>query len=268
MRIRLSVEKDAKGNADSYYSEGKDYRQKAEKAGAALKDMDARIAKLEKAGQKEAAKKVEAVRGGTGKREWFWQFRHFTTGGGKICIAGRNADENEEIVKKYLEEGDLFVHADIHGGAVAVIKGGKDAGIREKLECAVFAASYSNAWEIGYNEVDVFAAGKGQITKTVREGNLKKGGFGIEGEREWFKHSVLGLLIGKKDGLVWSCPWNSDQGFQKSVEIRPGGRMGKEAVLKKAAKALGCREEELSWLIPQGRCTLRIKTVSGKAHTL
>jgi hypothetical protein len=44
--------------------------------------------------------------------------------------------------------------------------------------------------------------------------------------------------------------------------------MGKEAVLKKAAKALGCREEELSWLIPQGRCTLRIKTVSGKAHTL
>lgn len=259
MRIRLSAEKDAKGNANLYYSKGKEYRQKAEKAKAALKEMDARIARLEKAGKKEVAKKAEAVKGAAERKEWFWQFRHFTTGNGKICIAGRNADENEEMVKRYLDDGDLFVHADIHGGAVAILKGGRDAGIREKLECAVFAASYSKAWELGYNEVDVFAAKKEQITKTVKEGNLKKGGFGIEGEREWFKHSVLGLLIGKKDGLAWSCPWNSDQGFQKSIEIRPGGKMGKEAALKKAAKELGCREEEISWLIPQGRCTLRIK---------
>jgi predicted ribosome quality control (RQC) complex YloA/Tae2 family protein len=248
----------AKQNADFYYSESKRYGEKAKKAGAALNDVEKRIAKMEKEGAKKKEKKAVLLEPAQ-KRGWFEQFRHFLTSGNRLCIAGRSADDNEEIVKKHMEGRDLFFHADIHGGAVAVMKDGANAGIREKLECSIFAASYSSAWELGYNEVDVFAARKDQIAKTVSEGNLKKGGFGISGEREWYKHAVLGLLVGKKDGRVSCSPWNLNPGFEKCVEIRPGGNMQKQQAVKKMAGYFNCAEEEASALVPKGRVTLRIK---------
>jgi predicted ribosome quality control (RQC) complex YloA/Tae2 family protein len=258
VRITLALARDAKQNADFYYSEGKRYREKAEKAKAALGDVEKRIAGMEKEGAKRKVKKAVLLKT-IQKREWFWQFRHFYTGGGRLCIAGRNADENEEIVKKHMEDKDLFFHADIHGGAVAILKDGTNADIRERLECAVFAASYSSAWELGYNEVDVFAARKEQITKTVSEGNLKKGGFGIEGEREWYKHTVLGLLIGKLNGAVSCSPWNLNPGFRKCAEIRPGGNMQKQQAVKRIMEMFSCAEEEASSLVPKGKITLRVK---------
>ncbi len=258
MRIRLLLGKNAKQNADIYYSESKRYKEKASKAGEALAGMEKRIAKMEKEGVKQKVK-IDAAVKPPQKKEWFEHFRHFITSKGRLCVAGKSAEDNEELVKKYMEDADLFFHADIHGGAVVIMKGGVDADIREKIECSVFAASYSSAWELGYNEVDVFAAKKGQITKTVSEGNLKKGGFGISGEREWYKHSVLGLLIGNRDGKTMCSPWNLDPGFERCAEIRPGGNMQKPQAVKKMMGLLKCREEEASALVPKGRLMLRVK---------
>lgn len=255
MKIRLFLEKNARKNADFYYSEGKRYREKAAKAEEALKGIDKRIRKMEKTKEKRMESKKKEI---AKTREWFEHYRWFRTEGGKVCIAGKNADENEEIVKKYMDDGDLFFHADIHGGSVVIMKGGTDADIREKISCAVFAASYSSAWELGYNEVGVFAARKGQLSKTVKEGNLKKGGFGIEGEREWYKHTVLGLAIGRNGDKISSAPWNHND-FEKAVEIRPGGNLNKAQATKKICEILKARDEEVSWLIPKGRYTLRVK---------
>jgi predicted ribosome quality control (RQC) complex YloA/Tae2 family protein len=255
VKIKLFVEKDAKENADFYYSEGKRYRDKAAKAEEAIKDIDKRIKALEKV----KVQKIETRKKGQEKaKEWFENYRWFRTEKGRICIAGKNADENEEIVKKYMEEKDLFFHADIHGGAVILIKDGINADIKEKISCAIFAASYSSAWELGYNEVGVFAARKGQLSKTVNEGNLKKGGFGIEGEREWYKHTVLGLVIGRRGGKISSAPWNCSD-FEKYVEIRPGGNLNKAQATKKICEILKAGDEEVSWLIPKGKYTLRVK---------
>ncbi|MCX6774046.1 MAG: hypothetical protein NTY68_03575, partial [Candidatus Micrarchaeota archaeon] len=104
----------------------------------------------------------------------------------------------------------------------------------------------------------VFAAKKEQLSKTVNEGNLKKGGFGIEGEREWFKHTVLGLVIGRKEGRISSAPWNYNE-FEKAVEIRPGGNMNKAQATKRICETLKAVDEEVSWLVPKGKYTLRIK---------
>jgi predicted ribosome quality control (RQC) complex YloA/Tae2 family protein len=254
VKIKLFIGKDAKENADSYYSESKKYREKAMNAEEAVKDIDKRIKALEKKKVETIERKKEIRK----DREWFENYRYFRTEKGRICIAGKNADENDEIVKKYMEEKDLFFHADIHGGSVAILKDGINADIKEKISCAVFAASYSSAWDLGYNEVGVFAARKEQLTKTVNEGNLKKGGFGIEGEREWFKHTVLGLVIGRKEGKISSAPWNYND-FEKAIEIRPGGNMNKAQATKKICEAFKAVDEEVSWLVPKGKHTLRIK---------
>ncbi|MCX6774146.1 MAG: NFACT RNA binding domain-containing protein, partial [Candidatus Micrarchaeota archaeon] len=152
MKIKLFIGKDAKENADLYYSESKKYREKAINAEEAIKDIDKKIKALEKKKVEIIERKKEIKK----DREWFENYRWFKTEKGRICIAGKNADENDEIVKKYMEEKDLFFHADIHGGSVVIMKDGISADIKEKISCAVFAASYSNAWDLGYNEVGVF----------------------------------------------------------------------------------------------------------------
>jgi predicted ribosome quality control (RQC) complex YloA/Tae2 family protein len=98
VRIRLFVDKDAKENADLYYSESKKYREKAAKAEEAIKDIDKKINALEKKKVEIIERKKEARKA----KEWFENYRWFRTEKGRICIAGKNADENDEIVKKYM----------------------------------------------------------------------------------------------------------------------------------------------------------------------
>ena len=39
-----------------------------------------------------------------------------------LIIAGRDAQQNEMIVKRYMDRGDIYVHAEIHGASSVVIK--------------------------------------------------------------------------------------------------------------------------------------------------
>ena len=39
-----------------------------------------------------------------------------------VQLGGRDAQQNELIVKRYMREGDIYVHADLHGASSIVIK--------------------------------------------------------------------------------------------------------------------------------------------------
>ena len=39
-----------------------------------------------------------------------------------LQLGGRDAQQNELIVKRYMREGDIYVHADLHGASSVVIK--------------------------------------------------------------------------------------------------------------------------------------------------
>ena len=41
---------------------------------------------------------------------------------GVLVIAGRDAQQNELLVKRYLKPGDAYVHADLHGAASCIVK--------------------------------------------------------------------------------------------------------------------------------------------------
>jgi predicted ribosome quality control (RQC) complex YloA/Tae2 family protein len=56
------------------------------------------------------------------KRYWFEKFDWFVSPEGYLVISGRNAQQNELLVKRYLRQGiDVFVHADLHGAATCVV---------------------------------------------------------------------------------------------------------------------------------------------------
>ena len=53
---------------------------------------------------------------------WFEKFDWFITTEDVLVLAGRDAQQNELLVKRYLKRGDAYVHADLHGAASCVVK--------------------------------------------------------------------------------------------------------------------------------------------------
>ncbi|MCQ1537941.1 fibronectin-binding domain-containing protein [Methanocalculus taiwanensis] len=180
MKITISVQKSVEGNVGVYYDQMKKFRSKRE---GAIRAMN----------RTPPEKKERATVPKRQKPKWYHRFRWFETSDGVLVIGGRDADQNEDLVKKYMEGGDTFVHADVHGGSVVIVKGKTD----KMDEVAQFAASYSNFWKGGYGSGDVYAAAPGQVSKTPESGEfIAKGAFVIRGERQYYRNAPLELAVG------------------------------------------------------------------------
>ncbi len=137
--------------------------------------------------------------------KWYERFRWFHTSDSFLVIGGRNADQNEELVKKYMESGDLFFHTQAHGAPATILKAtgpseaAKDVEIPEQSreEAAQFAVSYSSIWKDGHYSGDVYMATPDQVTKTPESGEfIEKGSFVIRGERTYYRDTAVGVSIG------------------------------------------------------------------------
>ena len=53
---------------------------------------------------------------------WFEKFNWFVSSENYLVIAGRDGQQNETLVRRYLRAGDVYVHADIHGASSVIIK--------------------------------------------------------------------------------------------------------------------------------------------------
>lgn len=56
------------------------------------------------------------------KTYWFEKFNWFVTSENYLVVSGRDAQQNEVVVKKYLRPGDIYVHADLHGASSCVVR--------------------------------------------------------------------------------------------------------------------------------------------------
>ncbi|MCY0883842.1 MAG: NFACT RNA binding domain-containing protein, partial [Acidianus infernus] len=133
------------------------------------------------------------------KKEWYEKYRWSFTTNGFLVIAGKDADQNESLVRKLLEDNDIFLHADIQGAAATIIKNPKNITEQDIYDAAVIAASYSKAWKLGLAAVDVFWVYGSQVSKSPPAGEyLPKGSFMIYGKKNYIKSVKLNLAIGFK----------------------------------------------------------------------
>jgi predicted ribosome quality control (RQC) complex YloA/Tae2 family protein len=79
------------------------------------------------------------------RREWFERYHWIITSEGLLAIGGMDADQNERIVKKYLRDDYMFLHADIHGGLAVILFTDREYTFRSIEEAARIAACYSRA---------------------------------------------------------------------------------------------------------------------------
>ncbi|MCX6767883.1 MAG: NFACT RNA binding domain-containing protein, partial [Candidatus Micrarchaeota archaeon] len=246
----------ARENAVRYFEEAKKMRSKTEGVRNAMVETRKRVEEeerkaREKAEEKEKKKSQVRVKEAV-KREWFERFRWFQTSGGFLVIAGKDAKQNEAIVARHMDAKDLFFHADIHGAPATVVKaGGKEPGETDLTEAAQFAASYSNAWKMGYGSVDVYCVGAGQVSKHSHGEFVAKGGFVITGQRKWFRNTPLGLAIGERGGKPLALPAVHGTLPSKRVLLAQGA-LDRVAAAEKIKSRLGISVEETLSLLPAG----------------
>ena len=56
---------------------------------------------------------------------WFERFHWFITSENVLVVAGRDAQQNELLVKRHLGKGDVYIHADLRGAASTIVKNPK-----------------------------------------------------------------------------------------------------------------------------------------------
>lgn len=252
MDIEIELEKSLEQNASAYFEKSKKAKKKLQGLKQAMLGMEKKISK---AGKKGKERKLARKR----KRLWFESFHWFKTSSGLLVIGGKDARSNEAAVKKHLEKGDMFLHADIQGGSACVVKGeGREISKEDLLEAAQFAAVWSKAWQQKLASVDVYAVEKDQVSKSAPSGEaLSTGGFMIYGKRQWFRKTplrfALGLLEEGKELLAMSGPPTAvkKQCISK-VELAYGkgkrSDVGK-AVLKRFEKKMEKRQVSLEDII-------------------
>ncbi len=132
------------------------------------------------------------------KQKWYEQFRWFVSSDGFLVIGGRDAQSNEDIVKKYLEKRDIFFHAHVSGSPAVVVKTeGKEVPETTLTEAAQFTVSYSVIWKSGQASGDAYWVLPEQVSKTPESGEyVAKGAFVIRGQRNYYKDVLLGAALG------------------------------------------------------------------------
>jgi len=178
----------------------------------ALADLEAKMASLAER-EVEMAKGVERkIRKRREPKHWYERYLWFKSSDGLLVVAGRDASQNEALVRRYLEDRDLFFHADIVGAATVIVKcEGKEVPQATIDEAAQFAACYSKAWKAGFASIDVYWVYGEQVSKTPPSGEyLPRGSFMIGGSRNYLRGVELKLAVGlvTRDGeaLVVSGP--------------------------------------------------------------
>jgi hypothetical protein len=189
--------------------------------------------------EKPSQEKTKAQkRVGVAKPRWYHRFRWFYTTDGVLVVGGKDADQNEELVKKYLEGGDIFMHAEAHGASVVVVKGSTE----HPEEAAQAAVSYSGAWRSGQFAADAYAASPDQVSKTPPSGEyISRGSFVVRGERTFFRNIPLEIAIGLQldpvEQVIGGPPSTVKKYAPIWVKLRPG-RFEPNDIAKKVVRSL------------------------------
>ena len=227
VRVELDASAGVEVNADRLYQEAKRIEGKKEGAQEAIESTRAELAAVkERKAEWEAAEEGDDGAAAEDDEEdetyetdwlsrpsipirspddWYKRFRWFHTSDGYLVIGGRNADQNEELVKKYMGNHDRFFHTQAHGGPVTLLKAAGPSESADPVdwddstlrEAAQFAVSYSSDWKDGRGAGDAYMVEPDQVSKTPESGEyIEKGSFVIRGERTYFEDVPCRVAVG------------------------------------------------------------------------
>eukprot|EP00891_Asterochloris_glomerata_P005087 jgi/Astpho2/5087/fgenesh1_pg.00072_%23_10_t len=197
-KVEVDLDQNAYANARLHYGKRKQHLIKQQKT------LDANE-KAFQAAEKKAQAQLSQVRTATAaqhlrKSHWFEKFNWFVTSENYLVISGRDAQQNELVVKRYMRKGDLYVHADLHGAASTIIKN-SDASKPAGAACVCRSAAWdakvvTSAWWV-YDH---------QVSKTAPTGEyLTVGSFMVRGKKNFLPPNRLEMGLTFLFKLEESC---------------------------------------------------------------
>lgn len=220
-KIAIFYDEPLAKSAEKYYVRAKQLKEKLGRLKLEIEKTRRIIESGEIGFREKRAAAEEPEKKAEKRHEWYSKFRWFFTSGAFLCVCGKDAETNEELIKKRIEKTDLVLHADITGSPFGLLKTkGKPAGEKSIKEALQFVASYSRAWQAGVGVVDAYWVLPEQVTKKAPAGEfISKGSFMIYGKKNSFK-TELGLAIGIKNGELAAGAVSSVP--EPFIVIKPG----------------------------------------------
>ncbi|MBU2496821.1 MAG: DUF814 domain-containing protein [Nanoarchaeota archaeon] len=178
-------------------------------------------------------------------------YRKFLTSSNLLVIAGKSAEQNNEIIKEAKNQ-DLILHTTARGSPFCIIKAKKQEKIDNQSikEAAIFCASFSKQWKQGKKLVEIHFFNKENIYK---EKGMAIGTYGVRKIEKKLKVKPM-LAIGLKQGKIQCSPEKAlDRTY---IKINQGKQSKEKAaekiydILKK--QKIQVNKEEIMQLIPAG----------------
>nr|XP_054522486.1 ribosome quality control complex subunit NEMF isoform X4 [Pan troglodytes] len=212
--VDVDLSLSAYANAKKYY----DHKRYAAKKTQKTVEAAEKAFKSAEKKTKQTLKEVQTVTSIQKARKvyWFEKFLWFISSENYLIIGGRDQQQNEIIVKRYLTPGDIYVHADLHGATSCVIKNptGEPIPPRTLTEAGTMALCYSAAWDARVI-TSAWWVYHHQVSKTAPTGEyLTTGSFMIRGKKNFLPPSYLMMGFSFLFKVDESCVWRH-QGERK-----------------------------------------------------
>ncbi|NXW92044.1 NEMF factor, partial [Alopecoenas beccarii] len=208
--VDVDLSLSAYANAKKYY----DHKRHAAKKTQKTVEAAEKAFKSAEKKTKQTLREVQTVTTIQKARKVYWQvqfekFLWFISSENYLVIAGRDQQQNELIVKRYLKPGDIYVHADLHGATSCVIKNpsGEPIPPRTLTEAGTMALCYSAAWDARI-VTSAWWVSHNQVSKTAPTGEyLTTGSFMIRGKKNFLPPSYLMMGFSFLFKVDESCVW-------------------------------------------------------------
>ena len=130
---------------------------------------------------------------------WFEKFFWFISSENFLVIGGKDAQQNELLVKRYMKPNDVYVHADLHGAATVIVKNSSSSAPvppKTLTEAGQFAVCFSAAWDSKVVTAAYWVK-PDQVSKTAPSGEyLTVGSFMIRGKKNFLPPATLIMGFG------------------------------------------------------------------------
>ncbi len=247
--LSLSYLKSVGENANELYKKAKKLNSKIEKINEIILKSQEKLSNLD---EKTELKKPKLKK--QRKKQWFEKFHWFKTSGNLLAIGGKDASQNETLIKKHADSKDLVFHTELAGSPFFILKNGKEkAKPQDEKETAIAVASFSRAWKLGFGSTDVYRIFSEQVSKSAKaKEHLGKGAFMIYGKKKFFRNTELKLAIGKSNQTPMSGPVSAIKKHSQQAIILVPGKEKKSEIAKEISFKLKINIDEIMSILPSG----------------
>ena len=195
--------------------------------------------------------------------KWYHQYYWWYTKNGFLVVGGKNANDNEILVKNYLREKDYYFHSDEPGsGSFILFVEEKLPEVIDLHETSEGVFSLSKYWNIA-NSGKIFHVHGNQVSKTPPTGlSLSKGSFMIYGKKEYINihQTILGYVLYGENELMLA-PYRIVERFSgPKIKILPKPNVKKmkgKFLLEKLQKGMNIDTKQISGLFSRP-CNLKL----------